>query len=189
MRHSKLVLSGLLLVAVGMAWAAIATPPLWRDVKAAAIPLAGPRLITPIAARTVAMDYNALRAALAKAPSEGAKNAVPATLIDLPMPDGTTTTFRMVETAVMAPGLAAKYPGIKTYAGTAINDPLTQGRFDVGPRGLHGSHSVFVCVAIAVIDEIVGNAAARIREVCVNLVHPLSKSCVCGCHRLIPFVF
>ncbi len=149
MQNKKLLLSGLLLIATGLAWAVGSTAPIWRDVKATAIPLVGPRLITPIAARTFSMNYESLRAALAKAPAE--RNGTPSTtLVDLPMPDGTTVSFRMVETAVMAPALAAKYPSIKTYAGTAINDPLTQGRFDVGPRGFHGM--IFTSRGVIFID-------------------------------------
>ena len=137
MHKNKLVLSGLLLTLVGPAWAAAATLPIWRDVKAASIPLLGPRLITPIAMRSFSMDYDALLLRLSRAPVPGSKSTS-TTLVELPMPDGSNRSFRMVEIAVMAPGLAAKYPSIKTYAGTAVDDPLTTGRFDTGPRGFHG---------------------------------------------------
>ncbi|MDO9454156.1 MAG: M12 family metallo-peptidase [Stagnimonas sp.] len=138
MHKNKLALSGLLLILAGsVSAAAAATLPIWRDVKAAGIPLVGPRLITPIAMRSFAMDYEALRLDLSRAPVPGSKSTS-TTVIELPMPDGSNRSFRVVEIAVMAPGLAAKYPGIKTYAGTAVDDALTTGRFDTGPRGFHG---------------------------------------------------
>ena len=138
MRNTQLLLCGVLIAVSAQVLAAAATPPaLWRDIKAASIPLVGPLLITPIAMRSFAMDYEALRLTLSKAPVVGSQS-LSSTVVELPMPDGRNRSFRMVEIAVMAPGLAAKYPSIKTYAGTAVDDALTTGRFDIGPRGFHG---------------------------------------------------
>ncbi|WP_158608601.1 reprolysin-like metallopeptidase [Stagnimonas aquatica] len=92
-------------------------------------------MIVPRVARSFAIDYSGLRSQLATAPAEGRASS---TVISLPMPDGRSQRFRMVETAVMAPGLAARYPEIRTYAGSSLDEPGTTGRFDIGPRGLHG---------------------------------------------------
>ena len=38
---------------------------------------------------------------------------------------------------MFAPGLANKYPQIKTYKGIGVNDPLASIRFSVSQIGLH----------------------------------------------------
>jgi hypothetical protein len=44
----------------------------------------------------------------------------------------------VVESPVVAAGLAAKYPEIKTYKVTGIDDPHASGRIGITPLGLYG---------------------------------------------------
>lgn len=64
--------------------------------------------------------------------------AVPTTL-SLPAPDGTIARFSVVEDSVMAPGLQAEHPELRTYAGTGLTDPTDTIRLSLTPLGLHAS--------------------------------------------------
>ncbi|MBC7446723.1 MAG: T9SS type A sorting domain-containing protein [Hymenobacteraceae bacterium] len=90
--------------------------------------------------RAVSLDVAALRPVLGAAPLEGslaAARGVGAAVLALPLPDGTTGRFRLVEAPVMAPALAHKFPQIKTYAGVGLDDPTASVRCDLTPLGFH----------------------------------------------------
>ena len=58
-------------------------------------------------------------------------------LINVPTPEGGFDRFRVVESSIMDPKLAAKFPDIKTYAGVGIDDPAASIRLDLTPLGFH----------------------------------------------------
>jgi reprolysin-like metallo-peptidase family M12B len=70
---------------------------------------------TPTA--TFALDGAALEAALARAPRElsSAARESPA-VVELPKPDGSVAEFRIELSPILTPGLAARYPELRTYA-------------------------------------------------------------------------
>ncbi len=59
----------------------------------------------------------------------------PSTLLELPHPDGGLSLFRVIESPVMAPELAAKFPEIRTFRGEGVDDPTASVRFELSPRG------------------------------------------------------
>src|SRR5687768_15102649 len=58
--------------------------------------------------------------------------------ITFPTPDGSFQNYKIVEASVLHPELAAKYPGIKSYAGQGIDDPTATIRFSIDQFGFHG---------------------------------------------------
>ncbi|MEA1786502.1 zinc-dependent metalloprotease family protein [Arenibacter sp. GZD96] len=53
-----------------------------------------------------------------------------------PNADGVLIPFHVVETPVMAPALAAKYPQIRSYTGYGLGNSKQKIRFSVSPRGI-----------------------------------------------------
>ena len=101
----------------------------------------GAAVTSPLAAalfhaQALTLDVPGLRAALATAPAETQAGAVPLVLA-LPLPNGRTGRFALREAPVMAPALAARFPSIKTYAGTGLDDVSASVRLDLSPQGFH----------------------------------------------------
>ncbi|WP_221634662.1 M12 family metallo-peptidase [Nocardioides luti] len=89
--------------------------------------------VTPTAYAAYHLDLAGVRATLA-----GARAAAPATL-RVPDPSGDLVRFRVQEDSVMEPGLQARHPEIRTYAGRGVDDPTRTIRLDVTPSGFHAS--------------------------------------------------
>jgi hypothetical protein len=88
--------------------------------------------------RKLRLNIDAFTVTLAKAPLESATKSKAAQLIiTLPQADGTFMRFAIVESPIMAPELAARYPEIKTYSAQGIDDPAATARFDWTPTGFH----------------------------------------------------
>ena len=92
----------------------------------------------PRAFRLVEVDRGALAAALARAPIEGsgATLAPPLDLV-LPWPDGSDRRFRVEESPIVEPGLAAQYPELRTYIAQGLDDPTATARLSLTPMGFH----------------------------------------------------
>lgn len=58
-------------------------------------------------------------------------------VISLPDPQGKLQLFHICESPVMAPGLADKFPDIRTYLGRGIDDPSAYLRMDHSSEGVH----------------------------------------------------
>jgi len=115
---------------------------LWQEVDESQIVQVGERYIIPQVYRTIKLNVEEMQSFLSGAPLEFS-NATRSTvfILDLPMPNGTMQKFSIVESPIMAPELAAKYPEIRTYIGKGIDDPLANVRFDFT---LHGFHAMIL---------------------------------------------
>ncbi|MFQ5495282.1 MAG: reprolysin-like metallopeptidase [Phycisphaerae bacterium] len=130
-------------VSAGAVWADVADA---AAVRAAALPAT--RWVSPDRYRLVTLDEARLQEALSVAPMEtrSTDHAPAADTVSLlqqgadirlPLPDGGWARFRFIESPVMAPALAAKYPMIRTFLGQGLDDPSATVRFDHTPTGFH----------------------------------------------------
>ena len=97
------------------------------------------RSVVPSAYRTYSLNKDAVLSVLESAPAEfSAESRLAQTVLTLPMPDGTFGRFRIEQSLVVEPGLAAKYPELaRTYTGRGLDDTTATVRIDFMPRGFH----------------------------------------------------
>jgi hypothetical protein len=85
----------------------------------------GQRVIVPEKYRASSIDAQSVKTFLWSLPSEKNilynRNSTP--ILELPMPDGKMAKFHVWESSIQEPGLEAKFPEIKTFAGQGIDDP------------------------------------------------------------------
>jgi len=124
--------------------ASISEDGIWQDIDEA--PLKGiaaiqaERRIVPRAYRVLRLNREALRQIVDHAPMEFTEEARNGNVImTLPMPDGTFARFRIQQSPIIAPSLAAQLPEIKTYSGQGIDDPTATVRFGWTAEGFHAS--------------------------------------------------
>jgi hypothetical protein len=110
---------------------------IWQDVSETRIAGAVARPFAPERYRTLRLDETALRAVLTRAPMEFTAGRMSSVELALPMPDGALARFRIEESPIMEPGLAARYPEIHTYRGRGIDDPTATTRFGWTSAGFH----------------------------------------------------
>lgn len=113
--------------------------------------------------RALTLNENAQRKLLRHAPMEFSKAAERNQVVmTLPMPDGKLARFRVEESPVMAPRLAAIFPKIKTYRGQGLDDPTATTRFDVTPAGFHAI--VLSATGTVIIEPGKGGRGGRARQ-------------------------
>ena len=113
----------------------------WTDVEEnrIALPPGSEVDISASKYRTLALDFQGLTSALRQAPMEYTPAASQPIQIALPLPDGRMEIFEVVESPVMALGLAARYPDIRSFQAYGTTDRMANARFDYSPLGFHAS--------------------------------------------------
>jgi hypothetical protein len=115
------------------------TNKLWRDVDVSGLQRSaddgGPK---PKKYRAVSLNTIELEGLLEKTPLETSPVDIQsASILSLPMPDGSFARFQIEESPVVEEGLANRFPFLKTYRGQGIDDPAATVRFDFMPDGFH----------------------------------------------------
>ncbi len=97
------------------------------------------REIVPEKAAFYKLDAVSLASELAAAPSEESYiNHRKGRKVMLPGTEGKMAEYTVWQAPVMEPGLAARYPSIKSFKGFKTSNPDETVRFSTGPRGFHG---------------------------------------------------
>lgn len=120
-----------------MGWTQSATNH-WTDISESQIELdnSSERTLIPQSYRTLSLELTDLKAALSEAPMEFSPAATQDLLsISLPLPDGSMEVFEVVESPIMMPGLAAKYPHIKSFKAYGTRHKTIVARFDYSHKG------------------------------------------------------
>jgi hypothetical protein len=134
-----------LAVAAAIATPAAAFADVWDPIAGTppATHAGAPADVQPDSFRAFTLDQAALANRLDAAPQTGlrarALTSGNSVVLSLPAPDGGFQRFAVQESPIMAPGLAAQHPEIKTYAGRGIDDPAATIRADTTPLGFHAS--------------------------------------------------
>ena len=112
---------------------------IWTNVSESAMAIKhNPALALPKLYRTLRLDTATLKTALRTAPKEFSIEAkINPSIVTLPMPGGNFKSFKIVESPIMEPELATKFPDIKTYSGQGIEDPYTTVKIDWTGQGFH----------------------------------------------------
>ncbi|MDP2008034.1 MAG: M12 family metallo-peptidase [Rubrivivax sp.] len=111
-----------------------------RGTPAATSARGTPRAVPATRLRAVTLDKLSLTGLLQAAPAERSAAARQNPLVFvLPDPAGGFQRFAVVDSPIMEPGLAARHPDVKTYAGRGIDDPTATLRMSVTPLGLQAS--------------------------------------------------
>jgi len=139
------LLATILLVVCSFGIAAAQTQPnFWAPAPAAEVSVMEqlPSRSGAIKQRFFSLNEAALATALQSAPMERTSAAKRGALrLTIPMPDGSTMDFRVVESPVMEAGLSARYPSIKSYLATSFDNAAFSGRISYTPSGFTGVFS------------------------------------------------
>lgn len=112
----------------------------WKLINELALDTKSPdRQIIPNRYLTYQLALDELDQLLAQTPLRFSPDATKKQVVlQIPMPDGSLERFSILEAPVMHPDLAKKYPMLRAFVGTGIDDPTASLRFDMTQFGFHG---------------------------------------------------
>jgi subtilisin-like proprotein convertase family protein len=84
------------------------------------------------------LNIESIKSKLQNAPIRGAFLGKSPNIVSVPNADGTAEDYRVYDTQILHPTLAAKLPNIKSYVGRSINNSGKFIRFSVSQIGFHG---------------------------------------------------
>lgn len=112
---------------------------LWQKAAETSFQLKGQRNLFPEKYVTFSLNADALKNVLREMPleftEEARNNSV---IIEIPMPDGSLSKFRIEESEVLAEHLRKDFPTWKTFQGYGIDDATATAQFDWTSKGFHG---------------------------------------------------
>jgi len=117
----------------------------WEPASESSVPqLREMRTVKPEKFSLKKLAVNTLLDKLTTAPAEFTQAARVGdnNIISIPMPDGSFQRFRFAESPIMEPGLAVKFPEIKTYSAQGVDDPYATLRMDYNPYS--GFHALII---------------------------------------------
>ena len=145
----------------------------WQTIHPALVQSAGKQTLHPATYKAYVLQTAALKERLSVLKEDPAQSEV----IDLPTPDGSSRSFRIWQTPMMEPALAAKYPGIKTFTAEAADNKRVTAKIDISPAGFHamifdGNNTYFIDPYSDIED---GNYLVYFKR-----DHPKNSSMSCG---------
>lgn len=112
---------------------------IWQNMDEKNIGSRGQRHLNPEKYSVFRMNRTELDKVLKDAPVEfSAEARSKQVILTVPKPDGTTTRFRIEDSPILSPAIAAQFPNIRTYQGYGVDDPQATARFDWTDTGFRG---------------------------------------------------
>ena len=112
---------------------------LWKKANKANLPVSERGLSGSEKYLVYRVNSAALNNLLADAPLEFTEAARDRQVIlEIPDPQGKIQRFRIEESPMLAPEIAAQFPDWKTFSGQGVDDPTAVARFDTNVNGFHG---------------------------------------------------
>lgn len=113
--------------------AIVSADSVWQFVRERPSGLSGPDL--PPNAALVALNKAAYDRITQGAPVGSA--TISEVILAMPLPSRTFTRFRIAESSMLSPALAAAYPEIRTFVGQGVDDRSATSRFGWTEKGFH----------------------------------------------------
>lgn len=132
MKLTAFSIASLAVMAMVSAHPANASLSLWSEIDTSKRTTVSELFMPQEIGRVMRLDHEGMRKVLTAAPIE-IQQAVKGSdlVIGMPRPEGGFGHYRVVETQVMHPDLAARYPSFKTYLAQDIDDPSVSARIDL----------------------------------------------------------